>query len=120
MFWDNIKKSLKVKTLQRLYYLIVLFFYFCYKIIESGVVVSLFILKGSRGEQGGILEYNVSVHTSWQLILLFNMISMTPGSLSLDLLKDGRVIQVHLLRLADKDEFLTVTRKIESLLMKAL
>ena len=111
MFWDTIK---------RLYYLTILFFYFCYKIIESGWVVAVLILKGSRGDHGGMLEYVTSLPKSWQLVLLFNMISMTPGSLSVDILDDGRIIQVHLLRIADKDDFLAVTTKIESLLVKAL
>lgn len=120
MFWDTIKNTFTVKTAKRLFYLQLLFFYFCYKIIESGWVVALLILKGSRGEHGGMLEYTTSVPKSWQLVILFNMLSMTPGSLSVDLLEDGRVIQVHLLRIADKEQFMAVTAKIERLLIKAL
>lgn len=78
------------------------------------------ILKGSRGENGGIVEYKTKVKKSWQLVILFNMLSMTPGSLSVDLLDNGSIIQVHLLDLRDKGQFLTVTNKIESLLIKAL
>jgi multicomponent Na+:H+ antiporter subunit E len=120
MFWDTIKNSFTVKTLTRLYYLLLLFFYFCYKIIESGWVVALLVLKGSRGEKGGFFEYTPKVHKSWQLVILFNMISMTPGSLSVDLLAEGDVIRVHLLRIADKKDFLAVTAKIEGLLIKAI
>lgn len=120
MFWDTIKKILSVKSLIKLYYLQLLFFYFCYKIIESGWVVALLVLKGSRGENGGFFEYTPTVHKSWQLIILFNMVSMTPGSLSVDILEEGRVIQVHLLRISDKEQFLAVTAKIERLLIKAL
>jgi multicomponent Na+:H+ antiporter subunit F len=64
MFWDTIKKTFTVKTIKSLYYLLLLFFYFCYKIIESGWVVALLILKGSRGEHGGMLEY-ASVAGLW-------------------------------------------------------
>ncbi len=120
MFWDTIKDTLTVKTLTRLYFLLLLFFYFCYKIIESGWVVALLVLKGSRGENGGFFEYTPKVHKSWQLVILFNMISMTPGSLSVDILEDGDVIRVHLLRIADKEDFLAVTAKIEGLLIKAI
>lgn len=120
MFWDTIKKTFRLKTVKRLYYLLLLFFYFCYKIIESGWVVALLILKGSKGENGGMLEYTTMVSKSWQLVILFNMLSMTPGSLSVDLLEDGHIIQVHLLRIADKDQFMAVTAKIERLLIKAL
>ncbi len=120
MFWDTIKMIFTLKAIKSLYYLVLLFFYFCYNIIESGWVVALLILKGSRGENGGMLNYTTRVHKSWQLVILFNMLSMTPGSLSVDLLEDGRIIQVHLLSIADKDQFLAVTAKIESLLIKAI
>jgi multisubunit Na+/H+ antiporter MnhE subunit len=120
MLWDTIKKNLTVKTITKAYYLLVLFFYFCYKIIESGWVVALLVLKGSRGEHGGFFDYMPQVHKSWQLVILFNMVSMTPGSLSVDLKEDGDVIQVHLLRISDKEDFLAVTAKIERLLIKAL
>ncbi len=120
MLWDTIKNTFTVKTIKRLYFLLLLFFYFCYKIIESGWIVALLVLKGSRGENGGFFEYTPTVHKSWQLVILFNMISMTPGSLSVDLKEDGDVIQVHLLRISDKEQFLAVTAKIEKLLIKAL
>ena len=78
------------------------------------------ILKGSRGQNGGIVDYQTTVQKSWHLVLLFNMLSMTPGSLSVDVSDKGKIIKVHLLNINDKDQFLNVTGKIERLLMKAL
>ena len=118
MFWDTIKQTFKIKTIWRLYYLALLFIYFCYKIIESGALVGIQILKGSKGEDGGMVDYKTKLTKPWQLIILFNMLSMTPGSLSVDLLDDGQIIKVHLLRFTDKDEFLKVTAKIEKLIEK--
>jgi multisubunit Na+/H+ antiporter MnhE subunit len=120
MFWATTKSIFQIRNLVKLYYLTILFFYFCYKIIESGWIVGLMIVKGSRGDQGGMMEYHTNVKKSWQLVLLFNMLSMTPGSLSVDLNEDGSIIHVHLLNIHDKDQFLKVTGKVESLLMRAL
>lgn len=120
MFWDLLKNTFSWQFMRRQYYLALLFFYFCYKIVESGWAVAWQILKGSRGENGGMLEYHTRLQKPWQLIILFNMLSMTPGSLSVDVDDEGQTIQVHLLNLDDRDDFMAVTQKIESLLKKAL
>ena len=120
MFWDLLKNTFSWQFVRRQYYLALLFFYFCYKIVESGWAVAWQILKGSRGENGGILEYHTLLQKPWQLIILFNMLSMTPGSLTVDVDDEGQTIQVHLLNLGDREDFMAVTKKIESLLKKAL
>jgi multisubunit Na+/H+ antiporter MnhE subunit len=116
----RINSGLSFKSIKKGAYLLYLFLYFCYKIIESGWAVGWMILKGSRGDKGGVVEYNTIVQKSWHLVLLFNMLSMTPGSLSVDISENGSIIEVHLLNLSEKEQFIMDTRKIESLLMKAL
>ncbi len=120
MLLAEIKSIIIFKKVRKLFYLIYLFLYFCYKIIESGWAVGWMILKGSRGENGGIVEYHTKVHKSWHLVILFNMLSMTPGSLSVDLSDNGAIIEVHLLNINEGQQFIRVTQKIESLLMKAI
>jgi len=119
MSWEKTKSVVSFKSIKKGVYLLYLFLYFCYKIIESGWAVGWLILKGSKGENGGIVEYKTTVQKSWHLVLLFNMLSMTPGSLSVDISEDGSIIEVHLLNFSDYDQFLISTKKIESLLMKA-
>jgi multisubunit Na+/H+ antiporter MnhE subunit len=119
MYLERTKSGISLNGIKKGAYLIYLFLYFCYKIIESGWAVGWMIIKGSRGENGGIVKFNTNVENSWQLVLLFNMISMTPGSLSVDISENGSTLEVHLLDLADQEQFITVTRKIESLLIKA-
>lgn len=120
MFWEKIKSFASFNSIKKGAYLLYLFLYFCYKIIESGWAVGWLILKGSRGDNGGVVEYKTITQKSWHLVLLFNMLSMTPGSLSVDISDNGSIIEVHLLNLSDKEQFIIDTRKIESLLMKAL
>ncbi len=93
-----------------------LFLYFCYKIIISGWIVGWAVLKGYRGENGTMLEYRPSVRSGWSLVLLFSLISMTPGSLSVDLSEDNSIIQVHLLDSSGTDDFYAVTGRIERML----
>jgi len=107
-----------LKYTVRLINLLMLFFYFCYKIINSGWIVGWLVLKGYRGENEEIIEYNVQSENPWHIILLFNLISMTPGSLSTDLSDDHSIIYVHLLNSNDKDDFYKTTQKIELMLLR--
>ncbi len=107
-----------LKYTVRLINLIMLFFYFCYKIIDSGWIVGWLVLKGYRGENEEIVEYHLQSDNPWHIILLFNLISMTPGSLSTDLTDDHRTIFVHLLNSEDRDDFYKTTNKIELMLLR--
>ncbi len=109
-----------IKYLYQGFNLAVLFFYFCYKVVESGWLVGWLVLKGYRGDNGGMVEYTVQSINSWHIILLFNLISMTPGSLSIDLSEDHLTISVHLLNFADRDSFISTSRKIEKMLLRTL
>lgn len=114
----KILKSVK-SFIFRLFNLGVLFIYFCFKVINSGWIVGWLVIKGYRGEYEGIIEYKLQNKKPWHIILLFNLISMTPGSLSLDLSDDHTTIFVHLLNSRDKDSFMNTTKKIENMLLKS-
>jgi multisubunit Na+/H+ antiporter MnhE subunit len=104
----------------KLFYLVYLFFYFTLKIIQSGWNVAWMVIKGSRGENGLMIEFNTKIKSSWHLVLLFNLISMTPGALSVEISNDGSIIFVHLLDADDKEMFLQIAHKLERLLLKAV
>ncbi len=108
-----------ISFIYRLLNLFLLFIYFSFKVINSGWVVGWLVIKGYRGEHEGILEYHPKSKKTWHIILLFNLISMTPGSLSLDLSDDHNTIFVHLLNSRDKNNFFKSTEKIEKMLLKS-
>ncbi|MEA2106338.1 MAG: Na+/H+ antiporter subunit E [Bacteroidota bacterium] len=103
----------------RLFNLLILFIYFSYKVINSGWVVGWLVIKGYRGEHEGIVKYYPQSKKPWHIILLFNLISMTPGSLSIDLSEGHKTIFVHLLNSHDKKNFFDTTQKIEKMLLRS-
>lgn len=104
----------------RLVNLTILFVYFTFKVINSGWIVAWLVMKGYRGENETLIEYEPQSDKSWHIILLFNLISMTPGSLSVDLSEDHNIIYVHLLNSDDQDDFVKTTGKIEKMLLRSL
>ncbi len=109
-----------IKIIYRLVNLGFLFIYFTYKVINSGWIVGLLVIKGYKGENEGTLEYHLQNTAPWHIILLFNLISMTPGSLSLDISEDHSKIYVHLLNMKDQKDFLQTTKRIEKMLLRSL
>lgn len=95
-----------------------LFLYFCYKIVVSGWIVGWAIIQGYRGENGVMIEYTPSVTSRWAVVLLFSLISMTPGSLSVNISDDTNVFYVHLLDKSGIDDFYSVTGRIEKMLTR--
>ena len=89
----------------RILNLVALFLYFCWKIIISGWVVGWLVLRGYRGDDDTMVEYSPTVTSPWAVVLLFSLISMTPGSLSVDISDDHRVISIHLLDKSGIDDF---------------
>jgi len=112
--------KLLIAFIFRLINLGILFVYFTYKVINSGWIVAWLVIKGYRGENESIVEYKTQNHYSWHLILLFNLISMTPGSLSIDISEDYNTIFVHLLNKNDEADFIKTTQKIEKMLIRSL
>ncbi|SFE58166.1 Na+/H+ antiporter subunit E [Thermophagus xiamenensis] len=104
----------------KLIYFLYFFIFYAFKVIDAGLGVSYQILKGSRGDDGIVVKYHPSVKKKWQIVLLFNLISMTPGSMSIDIDENDNTILVHLLNRKDRTEFIRVTQKIEQFLSKAL
>lgn len=101
-------------------YFIYFFIYYAFKVTESGLAIAMQVVRGSRGENGMLIEYQSTLKKGWRVVLLFNLISMTPGSMSIDINSENNKILVHLLNRSDHADFLKVTGKIESLLSKAL
>jgi len=54
----------------------------------------------------GIVAIPLSAETDLEITLLANLISLTPGTLSLDISDDRKVLYVHGMFINDKDEFI--------------
>ncbi len=103
----------------KIFYLVYFFIFYVFKVMEAGWGVALQILSGSRGNRGLLIEYRPALEKEWHLVLLFNLISMTPGSLSVDISEKNDTILVHLLNRDDEVDFRELTAKLERLLKKS-
>lgn len=77
---------------------------FSYKLILANYDVAKIILTPKLNIEPGIIAVPTKLKTDWEVTLLANLISLTPGTLSMDFSENGRIIYVHSIHVPDKDE----------------
>lgn len=88
---------------RRIYALFKLLILFSYKLILSNYDVIKIILSPKLDIQPGIIAVPTQLKTDWEVTLLANLISLTPGTLSMYFSEDGRTIYIHSIHVPDKE-----------------
>lgn len=74
---------------------LVLLLVFLRELVLSAVQVAGYVLQPSLSIRPAIIEYPLDVKTDREITMLANMISLTPGTLSMDVAPDRSAIYVH-------------------------
>lgn len=81
--------------LKKLPRLISFLFYYGFEIIKSNLVIAYDILTPTPYMKPGVIAIPIKARNDLEITLLANLITMTPGTLSLDLSNDRKVLYVH-------------------------
>jgi multicomponent Na+:H+ antiporter subunit E len=81
------------------------FFYFVKELIVANLKVAFDIVTPKDYMQPGIVAVPLDAETDMEITLLANLITLTPGTLSLDVSKDKKVLYIHTLYLDDTEKF---------------
>ncbi len=101
----------RMRYYDRVYDLTRLLFYFMRVFIASCVRVAWDVLRPVHKARPAIVAIPLSVTDPIQIVTLANLISLTPGSLSLDVSPDHKTLYVHVMFVDDPDE---VRREVKS------
>ncbi|MFA9558821.1 Na+/H+ antiporter subunit E [Evansella sp. AB-rgal1] len=89
---------------RRVVALIKLILLFIYKLILANIDVIKIVLSPKMDIKPGIIAVPTKLKTDWEVTLLSCLISLTPGTLSMNFSEDGRTIFVHSIHVPDKNE----------------
>lgn len=78
--------------------------YFLYDLFVSSLRVIHDVLTPQIHSKPGIIAVPLDAETDAEILLTANLISLTPGTLSLDVSSDRKVLYVHAMFLEDVDE----------------
>ncbi len=96
----------------------VLAFTFVWELIKSSVSVAIIVLSPWRKLRPAIIAFPLDVQRDSEITLLANLITLTPGTLSMDVSPDRKTLFIHAIDATDTDEIIadiksSFERKIE-------
>lgn len=74
---------------------------FVYELILSAWRITLLVLSPNMKLKPGIFTYPLKVDRDFEITLLANLITLTPGTLSVDVSEDRRFLYVHAIDCSD-------------------
>jgi multicomponent Na+:H+ antiporter subunit E len=80
-----------------------LFVYFLFQLVISNVRVAIDVLRPTAALRPGIIAIPLDVRTDEEIMLLVNLIMLTPGTLALDVSTDRRELYLHVMSGDDPD-----------------
>jgi len=78
--------------------------FFLWEMIKANLQVTFYILAPYRKMRPGVIAVPLDVRTDMEITLLANLVTLTPGTLSLDVSADRRVMYVHSITLGDEPD----------------
>lgn len=76
---------------------------FLYELVLSAVKVAVMVLSPNMNLKPGIFAYPLRVDRDFEITILANLITLTPGTLSVDVSDDRRILYVHAIDASDPD-----------------
>lgn len=101
----NVDQPIMFRRLGRILSLAALF---VYELALSAWRVAILVLSPNmhRRLSPSIIAYPLTVTTDGQITVLANLITLTPGTLSVDVSEDRATLYIHVLELTDRDELI--------------
>jgi len=106
IIWIMTEKRWANLYLTRGVQVIAFIFYFLYELIKANIQVAYDVITPSFYMTPGVIKVPLAAKTDLEITLLANLISLTPGTLSLDVSDDRKVLYVHAMYVQDKELFI--------------
>lgn len=81
-------------------------FFFLYELFKANIQVAFDVITIKHYMKPGIVKYPLDAKTDVEITFLANLISLTPGTLSLDVSNDKKVMFIHAMYVEDEQQFI--------------
>ena len=107
-----------MRFIKSIYYLFSFVFFYLLKIIESNIYLAYDILTPRMHTNPGFIWVPVKLKSNIGILMFSNLLSMTPGTLSVDLSDDRKKLLVHYLYDNEQSVVFDEINKIQDKIMK--
>lgn len=105
LLWITATDRRDNKYFNRIPKLIAFVFFFLYELIKANIEVAYDVITPKHYMKPGIVKIPLDARSDLEITLLANLITLTPGTLSLDVSDDRKVLYVHAMYVKDRDGF---------------
>lgn len=107
--------------LGRIYEALDLFAFFLWEVLVSGITVAIEVLRPQMRLKPAVVAIPIKGYPPGTVLMLANLITMTPGTLSLYADEEAELLYVHSMRVDDVEEFRrgiqqTLARRVEGVM----
>ncbi len=82
------------------------FFYFLFEFFKATIQVAFEVMTRKFQMKPGIIKMPLDAKTDLEITILSNLISLTPGTLVVDVSEDKKVMYIHGMYMEDKEKFI--------------
>ena len=107
-----------MRIINKIYQTINFFFYYLLKLVQANFYIAYDLVTPKLKVNPAILKVPITIKSEFGILLFSNLLSMTPGSLSLDISPDKKTIFVHVLYDHDREKTLKEIEKIQDRIRK--
>ncbi len=79
--------------------------FFIYELILANLQAAYFIIVSHKNLKPGIVGVPLDAKSDLEITFLTNLVSLTPGTLSIDVSKNRKVLYVYSMNIKDRDKF---------------
>jgi multisubunit Na+/H+ antiporter MnhE subunit len=106
-----------MKIIKKIYFTLEFIAYYLYNLAKANLYIAWDILTPKMHMKPAFMEIPVKLKSDFGLLLFSNLLSMTPGTISIDISKDKKTVQVHVLYYTTDElvlsEFFRMQKKID-------
>ncbi len=102
-----IKKYISILNtiIRRIWKIFIFIIYFLFEIIKANFIVTLEILTPNFYMCPGVIAYPLDLKTDFQISIFANILTLTPGSLTIDVSADKKTIFIHSMYVKNPEKF---------------
>jgi multicomponent Na+:H+ antiporter subunit E len=108
------------KYLKKIPNVISFMFFFLWELIKANMKVAHDVSTPRNYMRPGVVSFPLEVKSDLEITLFMNLITLTPGTLSLDVSTDRKLLYIHAMYIDDVDEFRNEMKYFERRLLGVL
>ncbi len=90
--------------MKRIYYLLDFLVFYIWDLILGALKIALDVITRKNMSSPGIIKFPLEANKDFEIALLSNLITFSPGSMVIDIEPDRSYLYIHIMFLEDKEE----------------